>query len=87
LSSGYRHGSWQQWLRFILDIYHQPGDLKCAIADFVEHYNHTRYHECLDNLTPADVYFGHGQRILDMRKEIKRKTIEKRRRQHFKAVA
>jgi putative transposase len=73
--------------RVLLENYYLPGDLKCAIADFVEHYNHRRYHECLDNLTPADVYFGHGQRILDMRKEIKRKTIEKRRRQHFKAVA
>ena len=50
-------------------------------------YGLRRLIESLDNLTPADVYFGHGQRILDMRKEIKRKTIEKRRRQHFKAAA
>jgi hypothetical protein len=58
-----------------------------AVAGFVDHYNHRRYHESLDNLTPADVYFGRGQRIIEMRKEIKRRTIDQRRRQHFKAVA
>jgi hypothetical protein len=26
-------------------------------------YNYRRYHESLDNLTPADVYFGNGQTI------------------------
>ena len=73
--------------RILLENYYLPGDLERAIADFVDHYNHRRYHESLDNLTPADVYFGRGQRILDMRKEIKRRTIDQRRRQHFKAVA
>ncbi|RLD35559.1 MAG: transposase, partial [Bacteroidetes bacterium] len=34
------------------------------------------YHESLDNLTPADVYHGHGERILKVRKETKIKTIE-----------
>jgi hypothetical protein len=43
--------------------------------------------QVMDNLTPADVYFGRGQRILDMRKKIKRKTIETRRRRHFKLAA
>ncbi len=64
-----------------------PGDLERAIADFVEHYNHRRYHENLDNLNPADVYFGRGQRILERRKHIKRRAIEQRRRHHFNAVA
>ena len=73
--------------RILLENYYLPGDLKNAVADFVEHYNHRRYHESLNNLTPADVYFGRGQRILDKRQEIKRKTIEQRRRQHVKAVA
>ena len=73
--------------RILLENYYLPGDLERAIADFVDHYNHRRYHESLDNLTPADVYFGRGQRILDIRKEIKRRTIDQRRRQHFKAVA
>ncbi len=58
-----------------------------SAATFVDHYNHRRYHESLDDLTPADVYFGRGQNILDMRKEIKHKTIEQRRRNHFKLAA
>jgi putative transposase len=73
--------------RILLENYYLPGDLERAVADFVEHYNHRRYHESLDNLTPADVYFGRGQRILEMRTEIKRKTIEQRRRSHLEAVA
>jgi putative transposase len=58
-----------------------------AIADFVKHYNLRRYHESLDNLTPADVYFGRAARILERRREIKRRTIELRRRQHLNAAA
>ena len=73
--------------RILLENYYLPGDLERAIGDFVDHYNHRRYHESLDNLTPADVYFGRGQRILDMRKEIKRKTIERRHRDHRKVAA
>jgi hypothetical protein len=48
---------------------------------------HCRYHESLDNLTPADVYFGRGQAILERREKIKRKTIEQRRRLHQQAIA
>ena len=73
--------------RILLENYYLPGDLERAVADFVEHYNQRRYHESLDNLTPADVYLGRGTCILQRRKEIKRKTIEQRRRAHFKAVA
>jgi putative transposase len=73
--------------RILLESYYLPGDLKRAVADFVEHYNHQRCHEALDNLTPADVYFGRGQAILERRKEIKRKTIARRRKQHFKTAA
>ena len=73
--------------RILLENYYLPGDLERAIADFVEHYNQRRCHESLDNLTPADVYCGRGQRILKRREEIKRKTIDQRRRQHFNQPA
>jgi putative transposase len=73
--------------RILLENYYLPDDLERAVGDFVEQYNHRRSHEALDNLTPADVYFGRGQAILERRKEIKRRTIERRRRQHFKTAA
>jgi hypothetical protein len=73
--------------RILLENYYLPGDLERAVADFVEHYNHRRYHESLDNLTPANVYFGRGPRILERREEIKRKTIEQRRRTHLQTAA
>jgi len=41
--------------RILLENYYLPGDLKHVVADFVDHYNHRRHHENLDNLTPADV--------------------------------
>ena len=71
---------WHQTLknRILLENYFLPGDLEAQIAAFVEHYNHQRYHESLDNLTPADVYFGRGRTILLERERIKRKTIEQR---------
>ena len=44
-----------------------------------EHYNHHRYHESLNNVTPADVFFGHQQEIVSRRESIKRRTLAKRR--------
>ena len=73
--------------RILLENYYLPGDLEHAVAGFVDHYNHRRYHESLDNLTPADVYFERGARILKRRENIKRQTIEQRRRQHISAAA
>jgi putative transposase len=75
---------WHQTLknRILLDNSYLPGDLEQRIAAFVTHYNHDRYHESLDNLTPADVYFGRGSAILEERNRIKRQTIANRRLQH-----
>ena len=80
---------WHQTLknRIRLENYYLPGDLEAQLGAFVEHYNHRRYHESLNNLTPADVYFGRGQTILLERERIKRKTIEHRRLQHRDAAA
>jgi transposase InsO family protein len=68
-----------------LDIYYSPGDLKEAVAKFVEYYNNQRYHESLNNLTPADVYFGRGAKILKERQKIKEKTIRERRNLYIKS--
>jgi putative transposase len=75
---------WHQTLknRILLENYFLPGDLDAQIAVFVDDYNHHRYHESIDNLTPADVYFGRGPTILAEREKIKRQTIANRRLQH-----
>ena len=73
--------------RIWLENYFLPSDLEKQSEAFVEHYNHRRYHERLNNLTPADVYFGRSQTILLERERIKRKTIEHRRLQHRDAAA
>ena len=80
---------WHQTLknRILLENYYLPGDLEAQVGAFVEHYNHARYHESLDNLTPADVYFGRGQTILLERERIKRQTIANRRLQHHAQAA
>lgn len=57
------------------------------MAAFIEHYNHHRYHESLGNLTTADVYLGKAETILERRKEIKAKTIAKRRLLHRQTAA
>jgi putative transposase len=75
---------WHQTLknRILLENYFLPGDLEAQIATFVADYNHRRYHESIDNLTPADVYCGRGRTILAERERIKRQTIANRRLQH-----
>jgi transposase InsO family protein len=75
---------WHQTLknRILLEHYYLPGDLEAQVAAFVAHYNHQRYHESLDNLTPADVYFGRGPTLLLERERIKRQTILQRRLRH-----
>jgi transposase InsO family protein len=80
---------WHQTLknRILLENYYLPGDLETQIGRFIEYYNHQRYHESLENLTPADVYFGRGQAILQERHCIKQKTIEHRRLLHRKLAA
>ena len=63
-----------------LDNYYFPWQLEEALRDFVAHYNHERYHESLDNVTPADVYFGRQGEVLSERERIKRRTMDQRRR-------
>ena len=80
---------WHQTLknRILLENYFLPGDLEAQIEAFVDHYNHQRYHESLNNVTPADVYFGRDKAILQQRERIKRKTIDARRLHHRQRAA
>jgi len=80
---------WHQTLknRILLENYYLPGQLEAQIGAFVEHYNQHRYHESLNNLTPADVYFGRAQTILLKRQRIKQQTIRQRRLLNLKQAA
>lgn len=62
-----------------LNHFYHPEELIQALSEFVENYNNKRYHESINNLTPADVYFGRSDKILEQRAIIKQKTIAKRR--------
>lgn len=66
-----------------LDNYYSPEDLARAIGEFVNYYNNERYHESLGNLTPADVYFGRDQEIIEQRNKIKEKTLSERRQNYI----
>ena len=68
-----------------LDNYYLPGDLEQEIAKWVNHYNNERLHESLDNVTPADMYFGRKEKILTKRDIIKQKTLQMRKRINMKS--
>ena len=80
---------WHQTMknRVLLENYYLPGDLERQIGAFVDYYNNERYHESLNNVTPADVYFGRDKTIIRERKKIKKLTTQKRRLQHQKQAA
>jgi hypothetical protein len=80
---------WHQTLknRILLENYYLPGELQAQIDAFVQHYNHHRYDESLNNLTSADVYFGRAQTVLLDRQRIKQQTIRQRRLLNLKQAA
>jgi putative transposase len=81
-------GKIERWHRSLknvvnLDVFYFPWDLEAAIAAFVDEYNNRRYHESLNNMTPADVFFGRAAAIQSRREEIKLKTLHQRREQNL----
>ena len=66
----------------LLENYYSSEELEYQIGIFVEYYNNQRYHEALNNVTPADVYYGRDQEILMRRVKIKKKTMRLRRKQN-----
>jgi putative transposase len=66
-----------------LEKYFSPGALTRAVAAFMEEYSQRRYHESLDNETPADVYHGRRPAILARRERIKQRTFAARLRENL----
>lgn len=66
-----------------LKKYYLPWELEQEVARFVEYYNNERYHESLDNVTPADVYQGRHHEILSRREQLKLRTLKARRRHNL----
>jgi transposase InsO family protein len=73
---------WHRTMKNVVELenYYFPWELEAALRDFVAYYNNQRYHEALDNVTPADAYFGRRYQILSKRGRIKRRTMQERRR-------
>ena len=70
-----------------LENYFFPEELENAVSKFVYYYNHHRYHESLNNLKPADVYYGKGHAIIEKRRKIKMRTMRSRRQIYLKSKA
>lgn len=73
-----------------LDVYYYPWELEQAIHGFVDYYNNHRYHESLDNVTPADAFAGRQEEVLSRREIIKQKTLIQRRKlnqQHYSMLS
>jgi putative transposase len=64
--------------RLNLLVYTSPEQLRAAMVEFIEFYNHRRYHEGVGNVTPADVYYGRRAEILRRTEEQKRQTLYER---------
>ena len=70
-----------------LQNYYFPWELEDEIKNFVEYYNNKRYHESLNNVTPADVYYGRDDEIISRREKIKLKTMKLRKKQNLYCAA
>ena len=49
------------------------------IREWVDYYNYQRYHEAIDNVTPADKYYGRDRVILKKRAKVRQETLKMRR--------
>ena len=80
---------WHRSMKAVVKLrnYYFPWELEAALRDFVAYYNNERYHESLNNVTPADVYFGRYVDVLSERERIKRRTMKLRKREYRAAIA
>jgi putative transposase len=63
----------------LLDHYYSPSELSERIREWVDYYNHERYHEAIDNVTPADKFYGRDRMVLERREKVRRETMKMRR--------
>jgi transposase InsO family protein len=85
-------GKIERWHRSMKNVvklqhYYFPWELEAALRDFVVYYNNERYHESLDNVTPADVYYGRRYEVISERSKIKRITMQKRKKEYLAGKA
>ena len=73
--------------QILLENYYLPGELKAALKQFVDYYNHERLHEAIGNVTPDDMYHGRQRAILSRREKIKRLTLERRKKENLRNAA
>jgi transposase len=69
--------------QILLDNYYLPYQLEDAISDFIDYYNNYRYHEGINNMKPADVFWGKSKEIETMRNKIKKETLMYRKLQNL----
>jgi transposase InsO family protein len=67
----------------LLEHYYSPDELSQRVAEWVDYYNHQRYHESLSNVRPADAYWGRQEQIVADRQKIKLLTMAHRRKSHI----
>ena len=68
-----------------LHHYYFPWDLEASLRDLVAYYNNERYHDALDNVTPADAYFGRKHAVVSEPGKIKKPTMRKRKKEYLAA--
>ncbi|KZK82329.1 hypothetical protein PsAD13_03888 [Pseudovibrio sp. Ad13] len=58
---------WRQAMtnRILLENYYMSEDLEAQVSNFVEYFNHHRYHESLGDVTPAGAYFSRDKQIFN----------------------
>ena len=66
-----------------LDFYYTPREVERAVGGFAEDCNHRWYHEALQNVTPADMFFGRQATILARRARIKQRTLQRLKRENL----
>jgi putative transposase len=54
--------------RLNLLAFTSPEALRAAMAEFIEFHRRRHYHQAIGKVTPADVYYGRREEILQRRK-------------------